>query len=153
MNQPPQQPPYGSPPGAPPFGGGSPPPFGGGGSGYGPPPGGYPPAGGPPGGYQPPVPGFFPGAGQQTEVTAIVSLVAGLIGMPASFCCSFLAIPVWIVAIGSGVFALMKISKEPARWKGKEIAIGGIVLGGLGFVLLGILLAFGLGSVLIDKLK
>jgi hypothetical protein len=89
--------------------------------------------------------------GQETEVTAVVSLITGILGIPGSFCCSFLAIPLWLVAIASGAYALSKINKEPARYKGKEMAIGGIVLGALAVVLFGVALAFGLGSILLDK--
>ena len=141
---------YGGPPGGGGYGGPPPPPPGGFG---GPPGGGYgaPPAG-PPGGYQPPMPGG-PGPGGQTlEPTAIVSLIAGIFGLPSSFCCSFLAIPVWIIAIASGGWAISQINREPHRLKGKELAYIGIGLGAFGFILFGIFLALGLGSALLGKL-
>jgi hypothetical protein len=86
-------------------------------------------------------------------VTAIVSLIAGIIGLPSGFCCSFIAIPVWLIAIASGAYALSKINKEPHLWKGKEIAVIGIVLGAIGVVLFLVALALGAGAVLIDALK
>ena len=50
-------------------------------------------------------------------------------GIPAGFCCSWFALISTPAAIGTGVFALMNISKDPERQKGKELAIVGIVAG------------------------
>lgn len=131
------QPPYGPPPGgqtqvsagqqgygAPPQGYGPPP------QGYGQPPGyGPPPQGGPPGGYLPPAPGQPIGGEKRVDPLAIVSLVTGLVGLPAGFCCSWFALLFTFVAVGTGAFALVNISNKPDELGGKGLAIAGIVAG------------------------
>ena len=139
---------YGGPPGGGGYGG---PPPGGGGYG-GPPPGGY--GGPPPGGFgQPPymgqVPGQSPRGGMQSEPMAIVSLVVGIISMPASFCCSFFGIPLSITAIILGAVSIGKINQEPHRWEGKGLAMAGIATGAVGIVLLVIFFFLGMAGALL----
>jgi hypothetical protein len=133
---------YGPPPGGGPpgYGGGSPgyPPPGGGPPGYGPPPGG---GFGPPGGYGPPgammPPGMMMG-GPRVSPLAIISLICGLLSMPTCFCsCVAPGIngPLPLAALICGFMALGKIREAPQLWKGSEMAITGIVTGGLGFIL------------------
>ncbi|MCC6648622.1 MAG: hypothetical protein IT374_24020 [Polyangiaceae bacterium] len=137
------QPPYGPPPGGTPQGYG--PPTAPGAplqQGYGPPttpgaplpPGGYgtqpqPPPGGPVGGYLPAAPGAPLGGQKKIEPLAIVSLVAGLVGLPAGLCCSWFALAFTLVAVGTGAFALVNISNKPNELGGKGLAIGGIIAG------------------------
>ena len=135
----------GPPPGAPPGGFGGPPP--------GAPPGGYggPPAGAPPGGYGPPAgappggafgappPGAPPGGGfgapppggggpKKNSTLAIVSLVAGILGV--TLCCSW-TIPS-IVAIITGFMAKKEIKTQGLD--GDMFATVGIVTGFIGVV-------------------
>ncbi|MFO0549171.1 MAG: DUF4190 domain-containing protein [Polyangiaceae bacterium] len=123
----------GNPYGGNPYGGNAPPP----GNPYGPPPGApYGPSdfGPPPGG----TPGGFPGGPppQATESLAWVSLGAGIAGVPLTFCCSVIGLPVPIVALVCGFMALSKIKAEPYRLGGKNLAIAGIVLAGVGLAAL-----------------
>lgn len=61
---------------------------------------------------------------------AITSLVLGIVSVPL-FCAGFLlAIP----GIITGIIALVKISKEPAIYGGKGMAIGGIATGAFSLV-------------------
>lgn len=141
----------GGPPGygGPPPGGGGPPgyapPGGGYGApgGFGPPGGGYggPPGGGfgPPGGsgYGPPG-GFGYGAaggdGPKTSGLAIASLVTGCIAMPLMLvqcCCAFLPLssPLGLTAIITGAIGISQTNKSPHLYKGRGLAIAGLILG------------------------
>ncbi|WP_304111078.1 DUF4190 domain-containing protein [Mycolicibacterium bacteremicum] len=121
---PPPQPGYGAPP---PF----PPQFGA------PPPYGAP-------GYPPPYGG--PAVAPQNN-SAIASLVCSGLSIPLFFFCFFGGPPAAIAGIVLGIVALNQIKRTGQR--GKELAISGIVLGGLLLVLgiaLGVLL-FGIASV------
>ena len=60
--------------------------------------------------------------------------------------------PLVMTVFAAGGWAISQINKEPHRLKGKEIAYVGIGLGAFGFILFGIALALGLGSMLIGKL-
>lgn len=136
---------FGSPPGYPPAGGQPP--------GY-PPGGGLPPGGMPfgqqpgyvpPPGYGAPAPGVAPqyggmgGGGQKTEIMAIISLVAGIVSIPAHYCC-YLGIPIGIAAIILGILSIMKINKDPQSWGGKGLAIGGIVAAIVGFAIIAVII-------------
>jgi Domain of unknown function (DUF4190) len=112
---------------------------------YPPPPAGYSP---PPGAYQPqPPPGAYyqhpsdyPSAFPNPSATnglAIGSLVCSLVAIPAYFLCfGFL---VSIIGIALGIVALNQLGKNPQ--KGREMAIAGIIIGGVGLVGMGILTA------------
>lgn len=114
---------------------------------YGPPPGYFPPPTyGPPPGYpQPPTYGPPPGYGvppgqSSTNGLAIGSLVCGLVSLPGYIFC--LGFPLGIIAIVLGIVALNQIDPASGQ-KGKEMAIAGIVVGGLGLLGLGALVVFG----------
>jgi hypothetical protein len=66
---------------------------------------------------------------------AIISLVAGLVSIPAHYCC-YLGIPIGLAAIILGIIAIVKINKEPHRWTGKGLAIGGIAAAVVGYLLI-----------------
>lgn len=113
------------------------------------PPGGYPPPPAYPGyqgypgpqGYPSPpaYPGQFPpayGAPVPTNGMAIGSLVSSLVAIPVGVFC-FLGILGSIVGIVLGVLALNQVKKT--HQKGKEMAIAGIVIGGLGLLGLAVL--------------
>jgi hypothetical protein len=130
---------YGGPPGGGyggPPGGGAPPPPGG----YGAPPGGY---GGPPGGGYGPPPGTGFGApgqsafgpptgGPRVHPLAIVSLVAGILSMPA--CCCWFGLSLPLCAMICGYLALLKIRSNPQVYSGKLFCYIGMSCGGLGFL-------------------
>jgi hypothetical protein len=120
---------YGGPPG-----GGAPPP-----GGYGGPPGGYgqgPPAGGygaPPGvGFGAPGQLGPPPGGPRVHPLAIVSLVAGLLSMPACCCWFGLALP--MCALVCGFLALGKIRGSPQVYSGTLFCYIGMACGGVGFL-------------------
>jgi uncharacterized protein DUF4190 len=94
-------------------------------------------------GWTPPPPPPFSKPKQQQGL-AITSLVLGIVSVTLGFCCYFgvLTSP---VAIGLGIFALIQIKNDPAKYGGKPLAIGGIVAGGLYFLFLAlIILIYGL---------
>jgi len=86
-----------------------------------------------------------------TDPLAIGSFVVGLLSLPTSFCCSFFAIPMSIIAVVVGVMSLSKINKEPHLYLGRPLAICGIVLGGLGIALLLVFVLLGMGSAILNQ--
>ena len=70
----------------------------------------------------------------ETSGKAIFSLICGIL---------FIILPVSIVAVIFGYIALSEIRKSPGRWKGRGLAITGIVLGYVGVAF--IVAFFGLG--------
>lgn len=71
-----------------------------------------------------PVPAATSRGSGETNVLAIVSLVAGIL------CCVPFAS---LAAVITGIISLNQLKQNPAQ-KGKEMAIAGLILGGLSFV-------------------
>lgn len=98
----------------------------------------------PPPGYGSPAPGIAPSydgsAGVQTESMAIASLVLGILSIPGHWCCH-LGVPMGIAAVVLGILSISKINKEPQRYGGKGLAIGGIVAAVVGVALIAALIA------------
>ena len=111
-------------------------------AGFGAPQGGFQP----PPGYGSPAPGVPPvgGPGQgQTDTMAIVSLILGILSIPGHFCC-YLGWPLGIVSIILGIISYSKINKDPHRWSGKGLALGGIICSAVGFlIIVGLLVVYG----------
>ncbi len=138
---------YGQPGGNPPAGGGYGPPPGGagygppqGGGGYGPPQGGGgygpPPGGGgggygpPPAGHGPPQPAYSPPPSQGTSISAIFSLIFGVLSW-LTCCC--LSAPVAVPGLILGLIGMSATSG--GQKSGRGLAITGTVLNGLAAVL------------------
>ncbi len=96
--------------------------------------------------------GPIPGAAKSSALP-IVSLVTGILGLPLILCW-FIGLPCQIAAIVTGHIALGQIKKDPALG-GKGMALGGLICGYLGIVLLAVLLTIGLmfGSHLKDLME
>lgn len=77
--------------------------------------------------FQPPV----AGAGSQSKMLAIVSLVFGILGF--TLCCG--TVLPSLIAIITGFMARGKASKDPANYGGSGLATGGIVTGFIGLLL------------------
>jgi len=100
--------------------------------------------------WQPPPPPAYSVAPQQT--VAIVSLSLGIFTITIGWCC-YLGVITGPIAIGLGIYQLVQIKKDPAKFGGKPLSIIGIVLGGAYFVFLAfIILIYGL-SFLAQGLK
>lgn len=101
---------------------------------YGPPPYGPPPQFGPPLGYPaPPMQSPYP-TEAPTNGMAIGSLVTSLVAVPFAFLCyGIVGIPASIVGIVLGILSLNQLKRRPQ--KGREMAIAGIVAGGVALVL------------------
>ena len=85
--------------------------------------------------FRPVDPAVAFGLPPETSGKAIFSFVAGLL---------FIILPFSVVAIVFGYLALSEIRKTPGRWKGKGLAITGIVLGYIGAALLVGLIGLGI---------
>jgi hypothetical protein len=94
-------------------------------------------------GWTPPPPPAYPSQPQQS--LAVASFVLGIVSVTVGWCCSFgiLTAPLALIL---GIVSLVQIKKDPLRNSGKGFAIGGIVTGGLYFVVLAlIILLYGIG--------
>jgi hypothetical protein len=97
-------------------------------------------------GWTPPPPPAFPVKPQQA--LAVASFVLGMVSVTVGWCCS-IGILTAPVALILGIVALVQIKSDPVRNGGKGFAIGGIVSGGLYFVVLAlIILLYGIGFLL-----
>jgi uncharacterized protein DUF4190 len=72
---------------------------------------------------------------------AVTSMVLGIASMTLGFCCYFgvLTAP---VALGLGIVSLVQIKNNPLRNGGKGMAIAGIIMGGLYFLVLALIMVF-----------
>lgn len=128
------RPPGGPPPGSQPPGFGQPPP-----PGYGTLPPAAPPPGPPPG----PHGGASAGGNDTPKILGIISIVLGVIGIPAACCCWPIGI---VVAIGTLVCAGIgwsQLQGQQPQGSDKQLVIAGLVLGGV--VALLTILSFALG--------
>jgi hypothetical protein len=97
-------------------------------------------------GWAPPPPPPYPVQPQQT--LAVASLVLGIVSITVGWCCSF-GILTGPIALVLGIVALVQIKNDPKKFGGKGFAIGGIVSGGLYFVILAIIIVlYGVGILL-----
>ncbi len=92
------------------------------------------------------------GAEGQNKTLAIVSLVLGIV----SLCC-YVSPLTGLAALATGFMSIKKAKNDPAQYGGKGLAIGGMVLGGL-FFLIGIaywifLLFFGGLAMMMDAAR
>ena len=89
----------------------------------------------------------FPLKPQQT--LAVASLALGIVSLTLGWCCSF-GILTSRIALVLGIVSLVQIKNDPKKYGGKKgLAIGGIVTGGLYFVILAlIMLIWGFGVLL-----
>jgi hypothetical protein len=96
--------------------------------------------------WTPPPPPPYPVAPQQN--LAIASLVLGILSITVGWCCSF-GILTGPIALVLGIVALVQIKNDPAKYGGKGFAIGGIVTGGLYFVILALIIVlYGVGIIM-----
>jgi hypothetical protein len=74
--------------------------------------------------------------------------VLGIVSITLGWCCSF-GILTGPVALVLGIVALVQIKNDPAKYGGKGFAIGGIITGGLYFVILALIVViYGVGIIL-----
>ncbi len=103
---------------------------------------------GPPGGYGtglPPgteQPAHSAGGGAQNDPLGLAAVGAAVAALPLNCCCGPLAIALSITAAVLGVVSVTRISAQPTRFKGRGIAITGIVVGALGVLIYPLLLVF-----------
>lgn len=96
--------------------------------------------------WRPPPPPPFPRGKQQS--LAATSFVLGLFSVTLGWCCSFgvLTAPIALVL---GIVSLVQIKNDPNKFGGKGLAIGGIVTGGLYFVIFALIVfLYGIGILL-----
>jgi hypothetical protein len=94
-------------------------------------------------GWTPPPPPAYPVKPEQT--LAVASLVLGIASITVGWCCSF-GILTGPLALVLGIVSLVQSKNNPTKYGGKGFAIGGIVTGGLYFVILAaIILLYGIG--------
>jgi len=99
----------------------------------------------------PQYPGQQMPSGPANDTLAVVSLITGLAGFPATFCCSFFGVVVPLAAIIMGIISMSNISKSPQQLTGKGLAMAGIACGALSIVLFVILFFVGVGLNLMNR--
>ena len=72
---------------------------------------------------------------------ALLSMILGIISVTIGFCCYF-GVLTGPVAIGLGAYALSLVKKDPNKYGGKGMAVTGIILGALYFILLILIILF-----------
>ena len=93
-------------------------------------------------GWQPPPPPGY--ANKPKQGLAIASLILGIVSITIGLCC-YIGALTSPVAIVLGIISLVQIKNNPTENGGKPFSIVGIVLGGLYFVVVGlIILIYGL---------
>ncbi|HXD29840.1 MAG TPA: DUF4190 domain-containing protein [Pyrinomonadaceae bacterium] len=100
----------------------------------------------------PPPPPVYPGVrNQQTQNVAILSLVFGLAAITFGWICGgfFLALAALIL----GLVALSQIKKNPTKYGGKPLAIGGIVTGGFVFAINFVLIAIWIIALIVGSIS
>lgn len=68
----------------------------------------------------------------------IISLVLGSLALLLSFCC-YAGIPLGIAAGITGFLGMNNATQDPQKYDGKGLAIGGLITGGIGFLISGLL--------------
>lgn len=68
------------------------------------------------------------------KILGIVSLIAGIIAIPASCCCWFLGWIPALTALVTGIIGYLQLRENPTS-DAKPFLIAGIVLGAIGLVL------------------
>ena len=78
----------------------------------------------------------------QDQTLPIVSLVLGIFGILLTFCC-YMGIPFGLAALITGYFGMNNANKDPMKYGGKNLAIGGMITGGISLLItLGMILIF-----------
>jgi hypothetical protein len=99
---------------------------------------------------QPNQQGFNPPAFQtvgQNQTLPIISLTLGIFSL-GLFCCWIAGLPLSIAAVITGYIGMNNANNNPTEYGGKGMAIGGLVLGGIGLAISFIMIIFGLiGSI------
>ena len=78
----------------------------------------------------------------QNQTLPIVSLVCGVLGLVTS--CCYGGIPFGIAALITGFLGIQNINKDSLTFGGKGLAVAGMILGGVSFVLTIVLLVLGI---------
>ena len=95
-----------------------------------------------------PTPLALPQLTRRCHGLAIAGLVLGLLGLVQ--CCGPLT---GILGLVLSLAAWVQINQEPERYKGKELAVAGLVFAVLGFLITGILYWYGAGQYLEKLLR
>jgi hypothetical protein len=69
----------------------------------------------------------------QDQTLPTISLVLGIIGL-LGFCC-YLGLPLGLAAVITGYLGMKNVDKDPIKYGGKGLAIGGIIVGAISFLL------------------
>jgi hypothetical protein len=82
---------------------------------------------------------------------AVGALVAGVLAIPTTCCCSLASLPLAIAACVMGGVALSKVKAQPQIYGGKGMALAGLICGIIAVLLSIASLALGMGQILVDQ--
>jgi hypothetical protein len=99
-----------------------------------------PPPGLAPAVITPPPPSITPVS--RTHVMAVAGLVMGILSVTLGLCCCY-GLPFNLLGIVFSAVALVQIKNDPEHYQGRGLAIAGLALSVLSFLLVGLLLVIG----------
>lgn len=100
--------------------------------------------------WQPPPPPAY--ATGPTQGSAVASLVTGIFSITIGLCC-YLGVISGPVAIGLGIYSLNQIKNDPEKFTGRPLAIAGIVMGSLYFVVVALIIVLYGALALVGNIK
>ena len=89
---------------------------------------------------------MFPEAFKSADQTLpVISLILGVSGVLLSFCC-FAGIPLGAAAMITAFLGMNNAGKDPLKYSGRGLAIGGLVLGAIAFLISMLMFLIGIVS-------
>lgn len=70
---------------------------------------------------------------KQDQTLPVISLVTGVFGLVLSICC-YAGIPLGAAAMITGFIGMNNVNKDPMKYSGRGLAIGGLITGAIGFL-------------------
>ncbi len=87
-------------------------------------------------------PQVSPNTDSKDQILPIISLSSGVLSIVLSFCC-YLGILIGPIALITGFIGMSNANKTPGIYQGKNLAVIGMILGGVGLVMSIIMLILG----------
>lgn len=89
---------------------------------------------------------LFPASVKSGDQTLpVISLILGVSGILLSFCCGA-GVPLGGAAMVTGFLGMNNANKDPMRYSGRGLAIGGLVLGAIAFLISMLVVLIGIVS-------
>lgn len=81
------------------------------------------------------------------SVTAVITLIVGIVSLPGSVCCWLFALPLSVSGVALGIVSLVQFKNAPrGELRGREFALIGLVLSSVSLLVILALLVFGIAG-------